>query len=318
MNHITLEQRYTIQTSLETGLSKPEIAEKIGKSTRTVYKEISRNCDNRNGKYDASLADRKAKERKQNKPTHVSFTQEIAWRVNVLLEEKYSPEQITATLNKEVIEVSHERIYQYIWADKKQGGDLYKNLRRKGKKYRNRGSNRDSRGIIKGRVSIEERPEIIDKKERVGDYEIDTIIGKDHKGAILTINERKTGMVHISLLNGKNAVELADRTIEILTPYKEMVFSITADNGKEFSEHKKISQALDIDFYFCHPYHSWERGSNENLNGLIRQYFPKGSSFENLTEKDVKFVENKLNNRPRKRYDFKSPFQVYNQACELC
>ena len=317
MSHITEEQRYTIQLGLETGLSKRDIAKQIGKSHKSVYNEINRNCDKRSGRYRVALAQKKADERKKNKATHISFTEEIAQEVKALLEVKYSPEQISATLKQKGIQVSYERIYQYIWEDKKQGGDLYKNLRRKGRKYRNRGSNKDSRGIIKDRVSIDERPEIIENRDRLGDYEIDTIIGKDHKGAILTINERKTGMVHMSLLNGKNAKELALKVIEELSPYKSRVYSITADNGKEFAEHKMIAKALDIDFYFCHPYHSWERGSNENLNGLIRQYFTKGSSFKNITQKDVKFVENELNNRPRKRLNYKSPYQVYKQCVYL-
>ena len=145
-------------------------------------------------------------------------------------------------------------------------------------------------GIIKDRVGIELRPTIVDEKERLGDFEIDTVIGQNHKGALLTINARVSSKVWIAKLNGKNAEELAQKTIEVLVPYKVLAHTITADNGKEFAEHKTIGQRLDNDFYFARPYHSWERGANENINGLIRQYFPKGSSFESISNDDVQWV----------------------------
>jgi len=174
-----------------------------------------------------------------------------------------------------------------VWTDKKQGGAFYKHLRRKGRKYRKRGLAKDTRGIIKDRIGIEQRPEIVDKKERIGDFEIDTIIGQNHKGAIWTINDRVSSKVWIAKLYGKNASELAQKTIDLLMPVKNIIHTITGDNGKEFADHHTISKELAIDFYFARPYHSWERGANENTNGLIRQYLPKGSSFENITNQDI-------------------------------
>lgn len=184
-------------------------------------------------------------------------------------------------------------------------------LRRKGRKYRKRGAAIDTRGIIKDRVDISLRPDIVDQKQRFGDLEIDTVIGKNHKGALLTINDRVSSMVWIAKLNGKNAAELALKVIEIMNPYKDLIHTITGDNGKEFADHKTICQGLGISFYFAKPYHSWERGANENTNGLIRQYFTKGSSFENIKDKDVAKVQDILNNRPRKKLNFLTPNEYF-------
>ena len=192
------------------------------------------------------------------------------------------------------------------------GGDLFIHLRTQGKRYRKRGSAKDNRGIIKDRVDIGERPQVVEEKNRFGDLEIDTIIGKDHKGAIVTINDRAMGLLRMKKLSGKDAQELADKTIELLQEWKPMLHTITSDNGKELACHAQIGKALGVDFYFAKPYHSWERGANENINGLIRQYIPKKTNFDDLTDEYVKFVEDELNNRPRKRYGYKTPNEVFN------
>ena len=171
--------------------------------------------------------------------------------------------------------VSTERIYQFIGKDKRQGGKLYKHLRTKGKRYRKRGSLKDSRGLIMGKRGIEMRPAIVDKKERIGNLEIDLVMGKDHKGALLTINDRATGLLLMGKVESKEAHEIEAKTIELLMDWKPFIHTITSDNGKEFSSHMNIADALDIDYYFAKPYHSWQRGANENLNGLVRQYLPK-------------------------------------------
>ena len=177
--------------------------------------------------------------------------------------------------------------------------------------YRKRGNLKDRRGIIKNRVDISERPPIVDAKVRFGDLEIDTVIGKNHQGALLTINDRVTGLVWIRLLEGKESDPLTKCAIEALMPIKHQLHTITADNGKEFAKHEIIAKELDLDIYFAKPYHSWERGANENTNGLIRQYFPKGSSFENITHEQVRYVQNQLNNRPRKKLGFLSPNEYF-------
>ena len=314
MSHLTETQRYQIQTLYTLGHGPVFISEQINKDKSVVSRELKRNCDQRNGKYDADLAHRKYQKRLYEKPKHIKFSLEMRKYVDDEIKKYYSPEQIVGNAkNENKACVSHERIYQYLWDDKRKGGKLYLHLRTKGKKYRKRGASKDKRGIIPGRVGIENRPEIVNQKLRFGDLEVDTIIGANHKGAIVTINDRVTGVLKMKKVERKEAELVKIAILEIVQEWKDKIFTITSDNGKEFAEHQKISKELNIDFYFAKPYHSWERGANENLNGLIRQYFPKKSNFENITDERIKEVENILNNRPRKRHNFKSPLFLLTQ-----
>ena len=165
------------------------------------------------------------------------------------------------------------------------------------------------------------RPEIVDKKERIGDLEIDLVIGKDHNGALLTINDRATGLLFMGKVDTKESIAIETKIVELLKDWKPLLHTITSDNGKEFSNHQQIAQKLEIDYFFAKPYHSWERGANENLNGLIRQYFPKKSNFENITQEQIERVINILNNRPRKRFGFKTPNEIFaqklNENCDV-
>ena len=194
--------------------------------------------------------------------------------------------------------VSHQRIYDHVLEDRRWGGTLYQSLRQANKRRRKRYGLRERPGQIKERVSIDERPKIVDRKSRFGDWEIDTIIGKNHRGVLISIVERRSRYTLIVKAKSKQAGEVSNKTIELMTPVRELVHTITADNGKEFALHKQISNALDTDVYFAHPYHAWERGLNENTNGLIRQYFPKGSPLEHLTQKQIQKVQDRLNHRP--------------------
>lgn len=314
MSQLTESQRYTICVMLQTGNQQSVIARTIGKDKSVISREIKRNCDKRNGAYKYELAQKKCEDRHKNKAKKISFTVSVQQLVCEGLTEFYSPEQIVGNAKKKgLICVSAERIYQYIWLDKRQNGKLYKNLRTQGKRYRKRGASKDKRGMIVGRVDISKRPLVVEKRERLGDLEIDTIIGKNHKGAILTINDRVTGALKMKKLNSKDANELGLETIKILEEWRPFIKTITSDNGKEFAAHQMISDELNIDFYFARPYHSWERGSNENLNGLIRQYIPKKTDFATITDEYVEFVEKKLNNRPRKRHNFETPNQIFTQ-----
>jgi len=226
------------------------------------------------------------------------------------LQAKLSPEQIVGRALLNGLEmVSHERIYQHIWEDKKKGGALYEHLRTKGKCYRKRGSLKDQRGIIPNRRHISDRPAVVEEKSRIGDLEIDTVIGKNHKGALVTINDRKTNMVKLRKVNSKQAQDVKKATLNALADWG-FIKTITSDNGKEFAYHEQIAEALTIDFYFATPYHSWERGANENANGLIRQYIPKQTDFDAITEQYVQYVEDELNNRPRKKHGFLTPNEV--------
>jgi len=317
MRRLTIEQRYVIQSLLKVGTQKKEIAVQIGKHKSVVGREIKRNS-NELGQYNALLAHDNARKRELAKPKHRKFTDEVKAYVSNLLQDDFSPEQITGIAKKQGVEcVSHETIYQFVWNDKRGKGTLYQHLRNKGRRYRKRGAQKDSRGIIRNRVDISERPAIVDKKERFGDLEIDTVIGKNHKGALLTINDRAAGYVWIRKLKGKDANALYLKTVNALMPLRDQLHTITSDNGKEFACHELISLRLRVNMYFARPYHSWERGANENLNGLIRQYFPKGFDFEKVTPKQIKEVETKLNNRPRKRLNFDTPAERFQQLTNI-
>lgn len=314
MAHLTTEQRYTISCMLKQGMNQSEIAGSIGKHKSVVCREIHRNKDQRSGVYRDQLANRKYTKRQKEKPKHVRFTPEVQVFVEALLTQDYSPEQIVGVSRKKGVTcVSHERIYQHTWEDKKKNGELFTHLRRKGRKYRKRGNSKDSRGIIVDRVSIDQRPDIVEQRSRFGDLEADLIIGKNHNQAILTINDRASGMLKMKKVPSKEASIVATTINQMLDDWTPFTHTITSDNGKEFADHKRIAETLQIDYYFAHPYHSWERGSNENINGLIRQYFPKKTDFTLLTDKEIQNVETKLNNRPRKRFKYESPIFVMNQ-----
>lgn len=307
MKHLTKEQRYTISSMLKSGHSQKEIALTIGKDKSVVSREISRNADERSGEYRCDLAQRKCLSRHHNKPNHIRFTAELKSKVEELIKEDYSPEQVVGTLKKQgEAYVSHERIYQYIWGDKHKKGELHLHLRHQGRRYRKRGNKKDNRGIIKDRISIE-------KRERFGDLEVDLIIGKNHNQAIVTINDRASGMLKMKKVASKQAEQVSNTIVELLEEWRPYIKTITADNGKEFAAHKDDAEQLNIDYYFARPYHSWERGSNENLNGLIRQYFKKSSDFTQITEEQVKAIEDKLNRRPRKRFDYENPIFVMDK-----
>lgn len=315
MGHLTQEQRYTISQMLETGYKKNEIARVIGVNKSTITREINRNADARNGVYRFGLAQRKAQDRKRSKPHALALTPGVIDYIErQLVQNRWLPEQISERAKLEGVGcVSTTSIYRHIAADRKAGGTLYKYLRR-GKPYRKlKGKYPDGRGTIRNRRDISERPVEVDAKVRFGDLEIDTVIGANHKGALLTINDRLTGYLWIRKLDGKNATELAEKAVEALSPWKSWLHTITADNGKEFAEHERVAKDLEILFFFARPYHSWERGANENANGLIRQFFPKKTPFESITNEQVQWVEKILNNRPRKRLFFWTPNEMLNK-----
>jgi IS30 family transposase len=227
-----------------------------------------------------------------------------------LTKEQWSPEQIVGYCNNHKISmVSIERIYQYIRQDKKDSGKLYLQLRHQLKHRKRPVSGKHE--VIKNKKSIDIRPDIVLTNEEFGHYEIDLIIGAEGKGAILTIVERKTKFLLMEKLKGKNAKELAKTMINVMLPYKNCIKTITSDNGTEFAEHQYISQKLNCDFYFAHPYSSWERGLNENTNGLIRQYIPKGTYFEKVSKESIKQYQHKINRRPRLTLDFEEPKNLF-------
>ncbi len=311
MKHLTQEQRYQIQAYLRAGKSKDYIALELGVDRSSIYRELKRNSRQR-GQYNAAHAQMICQERKERlkRPRRFDRTKED-FITKCILQEQWSPEQIVGYCHEQGIEmVSTERIYQFIRADKAQGGKLYQHMRHR-LKHRKRPVG-GKHIIIKDRVSIDERPQIINNKERFGDWEIDTVIGKDGKGAIVTIVERTTAFLMMSKLSkGKNAAGLSDQVISMLLPYKHHIHSITADNGSEFAEHMKISKCLGIEFFFAHPYSSWERGLNENTNKLIRQYVPKSTEFNQYRDVQLAEIQYKINRRPRKKLGFKTPKSLF-------
>ena len=313
---MTVEQRYQISALVQRGSTQKQIAKIVGVSESTISRELSRNKAKR-GKYSPVRAQMLADERKERFKRKRSFISSMQRFIDKKLrEEQWSPEQIKGYCMVNGIEmVSVERIYRYIRKDRSDGGNLYTFLRHRLKHRRRPAS--DNRVYIKDQVGIEHRPAIVDEKKRFGDLEIDTVIGKDGKGAILTIVERTKAFVLMEKLEkGKNAEALRKAVIRLLMPYKGKIHTITSDNGKEFAEHKAIARALDIDFYFANPYSSWERGLNEYTNKLIRQYILKGTDFNNVSDKEVKQIQYKLNRRPRKKLNYKTPAQLFFASLE--
>jgi IS30 family transposase len=307
---LTYEHRNELKAYLKLGLKLVYIAHLIGVHKSTICRELQRNSGQRG--YRPNQAQQKANSRKKNSRKKTRFTEAVKQRVEFYLKQDWSPEQVSGRLAlEEGIHISHETIYQHIWADKQAGGDLYTHLRGACKKKKKRYGTKDDRGQIKDCVRIDNRPEVVDKKERIGDWEIDTIIGSHHQGALVSAVERKSQLTLIEYVPQKQADIVTKTIINMLKPFKSKVLTITVDNGKEFALHKNIAQELAAHVYFAHPYHSWERGLNENTNGLIRQYFPKKYDFRTITKQDTVFVETRLNNRPRKTLDFKKPIEIF-------
>jgi IS30 family transposase len=311
MSHITLAQRYEIAALHRIGKTQQYIGATLGVHKTSICRELKRNCDERSGVYKAALAERKCRQRHWDKPKKIRLTQDVRATVEKYIRKDYSPEQVSGYCKKEGIDcVSPETIYLLVWKDKKAKGDLFKHLRRRGRKNKKRGDPTAGRGLIKDRVGIEKRPAQVELKKTFGDLEADTIVGKNHEGALVTINDRASGMLKMKRTTTREASEVSAAMNELLEDWLPYIRTITSDNGKEFAGHKDVAEACQIDFYFANPYCSWERGANENLNGLVRQYFPKKTDFSSITDKQVADVMEKLNNRPRKRFNFETPLEV--------
>ena len=287
-----------------------DIAKEIGVHKSTISRELKRNRGKKG--YRPKQANIKAYTRRLQAAKFIKLTPYLVTIIDEMIQHELSPEQVSGRLKRNHnIKISHETIYKHLVIDKATGGTLYKHLRRFNKKYKKRYGSYDRRGQIPDRVSIDKRPAIVDAKTRIGDWETDTIIGKNHKGAILTIVDRKSKITLMHKLPNKRADLITDAMVNLLLPYQNKVYTITTDNGKEFAKHKEIAKKLKANVYFAHPYHSWERGLNENTNGLIRQYFPKKLNFDEITQKEIQFVMNRLNNRPRKLLGFATPNEVF-------
>ena len=306
---LTYEQRCQIYVLKKSGMTQQVIGDTIGMSQSAISRELKRNTGERGYRY--KQAQHMSDERRLVAVKSIKMTPTMIELVESKLREKLSPEQVTGWLLKEQGEnLSHETIYKHVWADKKLGGKLYYHLRRRAKAYQPRSKKMAGRGCIKNRVSIDERAAIVDEKGRIGDWEIDLVIGKGHSGALVTIVERKSSFTVSKQINDKSAKTVTAATIDLLKPYKGAVHTITADNGKEFAYHEQITSALNAPVYFADPYCSWQRGLNENTNGLLRQYWPKSTDFKKVSAKEITAVIIQLNNRPRKKIGFDTPARL--------
>ena len=300
-------QRYQIDVLLQTGKSQRAIARTLGVRSSTISREVRRNS--RADGYCAWHAQRTSDQRRSSAPKAHKITPNTIKRIEALVRQDWPPEIVAGYLRWIVgISVSHEWIYQHIWRDRAEGGDLFWYLPRRGKRYRR---SRAGRSLIPNRIGIEQRPEIVDDRSRLGDWEVDTVLGSRRGAALVTIVERKSRFMLIGKVERKYADLTRQTIIRLLGRHRGKLHTLTADNGGEFVEHERVSKALGLDFYFAHPYSAWERGTNEQSNGLIRRYLPKGMSFNHVTEKDLEWIVDRLNNRPRKCLRYRTPHEVF-------
>ena len=305
---LTQEERYQIYALKKAGHIQSEIAEIIGRDPGTISRELRRNRGLKG--YRPQQAHNLALARRYDK-AQPRIGNQVWQQVELLIREEWSPEQVVGRVAMEQgVSISHEWIYQYIYADKHSGGDLYRYLRCQ-KVRRKRYGSYDRRGCIPNQVSIDDRPAIVDSKRRIGDWEGDTVIGKGHRGALVTLVERKSLYTVIRSVLHKTAEAVRDAVVDGLTPYIDWVHTITYDNGREFADHEGMASDLETRIYFAHPYASWERGLNENTNGLIRQYFPKDRDLTTVTKHEIEKAMDKLNHRPIKSLGYRTPYEVF-------
>jgi IS30 family transposase len=308
---ITSEERYTLGLLRQRGLAPAAIARLLGRHRSTISRECVRNGTPRDGCYRPQLADWYARGRRSRSRRNRRFTAAQLQRVRALLEQHWSPEQVAGRLRRERrLEISHETIYRYIWADKAAGGILYTHLRGARKRRRKRYGRYDSRGRVAGKRPITARPAVVETRAQVGHWEADTLLGPG-RPCVLSLVERKTGYVVLGKLRARTTEEVNQRATALIEAQPRPVWTITADNGTEFHGYAAIEQVTPARFYFATPHHAWERGTNENTNGLLRQYLPKRRSMAQLTQQDCDVIAAKLNHRPRKRLGYRTPEECY-------
>ena len=310
-HQLTSGERYALKALRRQGLSKAEIGRAMGRHRSTIGRELARNSRADTG-YRPYTADEMTRARRRRSRRNRRFTGADWDLVVARLEKQWSPEQISGRLRRKgKLRISHETIYRYIWLDKKRGGDLYRHLRQAGKKRRKRYGRYDSRGRLAGKRHISERPAGAENRSRIGHWEADTMVGPG-KPCILTLVERKIGLVLVAKLRARTVAELNRAAVHLIQNAPVPVRTITADNGTEFHGYKDIEAATGAKFFFATPHHSWERGTSENTNGLIRQYLPKRKSMARVTQHRCSRIAQQLNERPRKRLDYLTPEECYD------
>ena len=317
---LTEEDRIEIYAMKQAGKKQNKIAAKLGVHPSTISRELHRNTGLRG--YRPKQAQQKTLHRRFTARKAVKMTPETIDYIESKLREQHSPEQIAERMKfdcrRDAQAVSHERIYQHIWRDKARGGTLYKHLRIGGtRQRRKRRNSRDMRGTIPNRVGIEKRPGIVERRIRVGDWEGDTVIGKNHQGALVTLVDRKSKLTLIGKVGRYTAEAVEQTIISLMETLPRRNYTLTVDNGKEFASHESVAETLGIKVYFADPYSAWQRGLNENTNGLIRQYVPKASEVRSLTDRQVQHIMDRLNNRPRKSLGFLTPNEIFYERKKL-
>ena len=309
---LTQEKRYQIEAFCRAGWTQSAIAGAVEVNKSTISRELKRNRGQRG--YRPAQAHRKAKERQRERASRPRISATTWQFVETKLQEQWSPEQIAGRLRRQSSQlgsVSHESIYQRIYADKKAGGALHSHLRCQKKRRKRYGSGRCRRGQIPDRVCISQRPAVVDKRERIGDWEGDTIIGKGHQQAIVSLVERFSRYTLLQKVQRKSASAVTEAILEQMRPLAHQVETVTFDNGKEFTAHPQVAAVVSAQIFFAHPYSSWERGLNENTNGLVRQYCPRKSDFSLLSQHNIQLIAQRLNHRPRKILDYRTPYEVF-------
>jgi transposase, IS30 family len=308
------EERYMLAALRRQGLNQAEIARSLGRHRSTVCREVRRNSTRADGHYRAFTAQERTNGRRSRSRRNSRFSAADFALVDGLLRRQWSPEQVSGYLRREGrLSISHETIYRHVWRDKKDGGLLYTHLRGARKRRRKRYGAYDSRGRLAGKRMISERPPEVEARGAAGHWEADTVIGAGSRDCVVTLVERKTGLVMIGKLADRTAAPLSRRLTRLIRGAGR-VETVTADNGTEFHGYGRVERLTGAAFYFARPYHSWERGSNENANGLIRQYLPKGVSMAGLSQHQCNAIARKLNTRPRKRLGFRTPLECFNES----
>jgi IS30 family transposase len=308
-------ERYMLAALRRQGLNQSQIARALGRHRSTVCRELLRNSSRSDGRYRAFTAQERTNGRRSRSRRNQHFSAADFALIDELLRRQWSPEQVAGRLRRAgLLSVSHETIYRHVWRDKREGGTLYTHLRGARKRRRKRYGAYDSRGRLAGKRLISERPPEVEARDRVGHWEVDTVMGSGSKDCVLTLVERKTGLVLIGKLKDRTTESLNRRVIRLTGRHGARFETVTADNGTEFHGYERIERRTGVVFYFARPYHSWERGSNENANGLIRQYLPKGQSMAGLSQQQCNAIARKLNTRPRKRLGFRTPLECYNES----
>lgn len=309
-HQLTSGERYMLQALRLQGLNNAQIARQLGRHRSTIGRELKRNCYGR--RYQPGEADGAARARRSKSRRRWYFSDTHLQMAISLIRLDWSPKEVSGWFKRHrIFAISHQTLYRYIWYNRWCGGRLYRHLRQAGKIRRKRYGAYDSRGVMAGKRHVSERPKTAQDRSWIGHWEIDTVMGSNDQHCIVTLVERKTKYLIIGKLKARTTAELNRRVIKLIRREQRRVRTIAADNGTEFHDYTAIEDATGVKFYFCTPHHSWERGLNENTNGLIRQYLPKGQSMAKLTQRDCNAIARKLNTRPRELLSFKTPEECY-------